>query len=63
MATISNISIDQDANFSTTVTINDSSIINMTLGIEAGSQFEVKIERGTEVSPWKYIHKTIIAPS
>ena len=24
---------------------------------------EVKIERGTEVSPWKYIHKTIIAPS
>jgi hypothetical protein len=28
-----------------TVTINDSSIINMTLGIEAGSQFEVKIER------------------
>lgn len=23
---------------------------------------EVKIERGTEVSPWKYIHKAVVAP-
>ena len=23
---------------------------------------EVKIERGTEASPWKYIHKTVVAP-